>query len=318
MLKFCAHLRVGVFALLLSACASTPQTQVLLAGSAHTLPRHAELENIPFIAQEDYQCGPAALAMTLSATGIDVKPQELTPQVYVPSRHGSLQVEMLVTARRHGAIAYQLAPRLEYALTEVANGNPVIVLQNLALNWYPVWHYAVVVGYDLDRAEILLRSGRDRQLALPMTTFEHTWRRSDFWAMVALPPNRTPATADEAVFLRAISAFEKNGLPEHAQTAYFAALQRWPHSLSAQIGAGNAAYRLHELARAETVFRQAVQDHPDAVAALNNLAQTLADQGRYDEALAFARRAVAPGGTLANIARETLAEIEGKLKPPKQ
>jgi hypothetical protein len=32
------------------------------------------------------------------------------PQVYLPARKGSLQVEMLAAARRHGLVSYQLAP----------------------------------------------------------------------------------------------------------------------------------------------------------------------------------------------------------------
>jgi len=74
--------------------------------------------------------------------------------------------------------------------TEIAAGHPVIVLQNLAFDWYPVWHYAVAVGYDLDAQEITLRSGRERRLQLPLGTFEDTWRRGGHWAMLALPPLR--------------------------------------------------------------------------------------------------------------------------------
>jgi hypothetical protein len=38
-------------------------------------------------------------------------------------------------------------------LREVAAGNPVLVLQNLSFAWAPVWHYAVVMGYDADAAQ---------------------------------------------------------------------------------------------------------------------------------------------------------------------
>jgi tetratricopeptide (TPR) repeat protein len=99
-----------------------------------------------------------------------------------------------------------------------------------------------------------------------------------------------------------------------ALQAYVAALDRWPGNLSAQIGVGNAAYQLHDLARAESAFREAALDHPDSVAALNNLAQTLADQARYPEALQAAQRAVSLGGPLAQTAQGTLADIERAMK----
>ena len=309
-----ARLSVGVFILCLTACANTPQTRLVLGSPAATLPRHAELTEVPFFAQEAFQCGPASLAMTLNAAAIAVTPETLKPELYLPDRHGSLQVEMLAATRRHGATAYQLAPELNDMLHEIAAGTPVVVLQNLAFGWYPVWHYAVVIGYDLDRAEIILRSGLERRQILPMTTFEYTWARSNYWAMVALPPGKIPATAEEASFIAAVSALERISDPERAQSSYLAALDRWPKNLSAQIGVGNTAYRLHDLVRAETAFRQAEQDHPDSVAALNNLAQTLADQSRYEAAVEAARRAVSLDGPLSQTAQETLADIERRMK----
>lgn len=309
-----ACLLAGVFLLLLSGCASPPQTRALLDSPSGIVSRHVELVEVPFFAQEDYQCGPAALAMVLNASGIKSTPEALMPEVYLPDRHGSLQVEMLSATRHHGAIAYQLAPNLQDLLVEVADGNPVVVLQNLGLSWYPVWHYAVVIGYDLDHAEIILRSGREQRQALPMNTFEYTWARAEYWAMTALPPNQVPATAEEYKFVSAVNALEKTGNPERAQTAYLAALKRWPNNQMAQMGVGNTAYRMKNLAQAEAAFRQVVSDHPDSVAALNNLAQALADQDRYADALPFAQRAVELGGPFRDIAKSTLAEIESKLK----
>lgn len=305
---------VGVFLLCLGACATPPQTRLVLDSPPAALPRHAELTDVPYFAQDAYQCGPATLAMTLQAASIAVTPETLKPELYLPDRHGSLQVEMLAAARRHGAVAYQLAPELKVVLREIAAGTPVVVLQNLAYSWYPVWHYAVAIGYDLDTAQVILRSGPEQRQVLPMRTFEYTWARSGYWAMVALPPGRIPETAEENSFIAAVSALEKISGPERTLGTYLAALQRWPGNLSAQIGVGNNAYQLHDLTRAESAFRQAVHDHPDSVAAYNNLAQTLADQARYQEALQAAQRAVSLGGPLADTARETLADIERNMQ----
>ncbi|HUW76512.1 MAG TPA: C39 family peptidase, partial [Gallionella sp.] len=101
---------VGVFLLCLSACATPPQTRLMLGSPPPTLPRHTELTKVPYFAQDAYQCGPASLAMTLNAAGVAVTPETLKPELYLPDRHGSLQVEMLAAARRNGTIAYQLAP----------------------------------------------------------------------------------------------------------------------------------------------------------------------------------------------------------------
>ena len=74
----------------------------------------------------------------------------------------------------------------------------MFVLQNLGLGWYPKWHYAVVVDFDLSKGEIILRSGADARHIVSMQLFERTWQRGDFWAMVSMPPGRLPHTARES------------------------------------------------------------------------------------------------------------------------
>jgi tetratricopeptide (TPR) repeat protein len=273
------------------------------------LPKKAELDAVPFYPQEEYQCGPAALAMVLEAGGKPIKPEDLRPQVFLPDRHGSLQIEMLAAARRNGFVAVELNPKLSDLLAEVAAGNPAVVLQNLALDWYPVWHYAVAVGYDLKEERIVLRSGTERRLEMPLSTFERTWQRGGYWAMLALPPGRIPASVAPADYVGAVTRLEKAGSPESAQAAYKGALVRWPDQLTALIGLGNTSYRVGDFEGAEQAFRRATVVYPNSAAAHNNLAQTLADLDRYDEALNEARVAVGLGGPLVDTSTRTLDAI---------
>jgi len=310
--RVCARLIAGAFLLIWLGGCATQQTQALLETHPWQLPQQMELDEVQFYQQDVYQCGPASLAMVLDAGGVKVTPQELTPQVYLPGREGSLQVEMLAATRRNGLLAYELAPKLENLLAEVAAGTPVLVLQNLALSWYPVWHYAVVVGYDLRRGEIILRSGLERRQVLPLTTFERTWARSGYWAMLAMPPGRMPHTASETAYVAAATALEKNVPPQTIEAAYEAALERWPHNLASRIGLGNAAYAQGDVQRAEETYRQATLEHPDSPIAFNNLAQALVDQKRYSEALDAAHRAVSLGGPELAAARDTLEQIKKK------
>lgn len=313
LLQACARLAAGVFLLSWLGGCATPQTQALLKTRSVQLPQQVELNSVPFFPQDTHQCGPASLAMALNAGGAKVTPQDLTPQVYLPGREGSLQVEMLAATRRNGLLAYEMAPKLEDLLAEVAAGSPVVVLQNLALSWYPVWHYAVVVGYDLRREEIILRSGLEQRQVLPLTTFEHTWQRAGYWAMLALPPGIVPRTATEDAYIAAAIAFEKTGPPDSAEAAYEAALRHWPRNLAARIGMGNAAYAQGEVKRAELAYRQATLDHPDSAIAFNNHAQALADLQRYPEALTAANQAVSLGGPEQDTARDTLEQIKKKM-----
>jgi tetratricopeptide (TPR) repeat protein len=309
-----ARLAAGAlfFVLITSGCAAT-QTTALLRQPPVKLPGSTEIATVPFFPQQAYQCGPASLAMTLDWAGAKVTPEALAPKVFIPEKHGSLQVEMIAAARRYHKLAYVLRPELTDLLAEVAAGHPVIVFQNLGLPWYPVWHFAVVIGYDLPHRRFILHSGPDTRMYMAMSTFEHTWARGGYWALLVLPPGTLPQTATEQRYLDAVIALEQTGHDASAATAYRAALRRWPQSETAGMGLGNSLYAMGRLREAQTAFLRVARDHPHAAAAFNNLAQTYADQGRYRQALTAARKAVALGGPLAPTFRKTLEDIRSHL-----
>jgi tetratricopeptide (TPR) repeat protein len=292
----------------LSGCAT--QSYTVLNQPPPNLPRQIELTQTPFFAQEDYQCGPAALAMSLTNTGIPTSPEALVNQVYVPERQGSLQVEMLAAGRRQGALSMPIPARLDALLTEVAAGNPVVVLQNLGLTWLPVWHYAVVIGYDLNQGEVILRSGTTERLVMPITTFEHTWARSRYWGMVTLPPGQLPKTAERHATITALLAFERSNTGTGVYNSYNAAVVQWPNDLRLLMGAGNAAFGLEDYRTALTHFTSAVEQHPNNAPALNNRALTLAHLGRFKEARETADKALELGGAWRTSVISTLKVID--------
>lgn len=307
-----ARLHAGVLILLsLLGCAGTPQVTAIRQ-DAGSLPTRVELSSVPFFPQETHQCGPASLAMAANFAGAMVSADTLTAQTYLPERQGSLQAEMMAATRRQGLLAYPLAPSLSDLFAEVADNTPVIVLQNLGLAAFPKWHYAVVIGYDLEGEEVILRSGLEQRQELSFRTFEHTWARSGYWAMLAMPPTRLPATANESRYVAAALALEQTGQPQGAQAAYRTALLRWPGNLTARMGLGNTAYASGDKDLAETAFRQAAADHPGEWMPLNNLAHVLADRQRYAEALSAAQQSLTLAGQENVTAQETLYEIQNR------
>jgi tetratricopeptide (TPR) repeat protein len=283
----------------------------LYGGVMPPSPTGAELTrvpDVPFYAQEEYQCGPAALAMAMTWSGLRVAPDDLTAEVYTPASHGSIQPDMITAARRHGRMAYVIhgADRLS---AEIGAGNPVVVLQNLGLSWYPVWHYAVVTGLDRDTGEVLLNSGTTRSKRTPWRVFENTWG-PDFWGLLVLPPSRLPATAQEKEWLAGAVGLERARQWVAAEQAYTVAAARWPLSHDAWIGLGNARYALNNAKGAAEAFRRATEVSPDSGIAFNNLAFVLDELGRRVEALAAAKKAVSLGGPQIETFRQTLSDIE--------
>lgn len=300
-----------LLAALAGGCAAPLQTTRLLQAPPQGLTPAVELAAVPFFPQEDFHCGPAALATVLTAAGQPVSPQALAAQVYLPGRQGSLQTEIIVAARRHGRVAYPLAPRLADLLREIEAGHPVLVLQNLGLDWHPQWHYAVIVGFDLERGTVLLRSGRRQRHEVALEVFERTWRRAERWALVVLPPERLPATARVGDYLAAAAALEQTGSHDAATRAYRSAAGRWPADPLPPTALGNALYALGRPSEAIDAYRTAIAADPDYAPAHNNLAYLLQRRGETRAARRHALRAVELGGPHAAEYRRTLREIEG-------
>lgn len=309
-MRYPLRLLLGLAALgALAGCATAEVAGVRVQPAG--LPQRAEVGDVPFHPQEEQYCGPAALATVLGWSGLPGTQEALAREVYTPGREGTLAHDLVGAARRHGRLAVPVTD-LSQLLAEVAAGHPVLVQQNLGLAWYPQWHFAVAVGYDLTAGTVALRSGAERRRVVSLDTFDRTWARAGRWALVVLPPEQLPARGDQAAVLNAAAGLERVGRVDEAAMAYEAILQRWPGSLGGLIGRGNARYAAGDLDGAKAAYRAALEHHPGAAAAWNNLADVLAAQGARDEALIAARRAVALGGLHAEVYRRTLEEISGE------
>jgi len=271
------------FAMLISGCAA--DNQLVKARSSDPSLPGVELTETPFFPQSDDQCGPAALATILNQSGVDVEMDEARSAVYIPERQGSLQLELVAAIRGYGRVPYQIEPRLSSLIEELQAGRPILILQNLGIKIAPLWHYAVVVGHSPESNQIVLRSGSKERHVLSEKKFLRSWRRGDYWGVVALRPDELPAFAHEGSYLKAVAAIESVGQLDAALQAYQAALTRWPDSTLALLGLGNAHYALGKLVDAEQAYRNLLAIHPDHVIALNNLAQTLTERGCPSEAM---------------------------------
>lgn len=238
-----------------------------------------ELSDTPFFAQTEQHCGPAALATVLAARGVAVTPAQLAPLMYTPGREGSLQAELIAALRRHDHLPLRLAPTPEALVQALHAGSPVLVLQNLGLARWPAWHYAVVVGYEPDGARFLLRSGTEPRKRERARSFVASWDRAQRWALVAAAPHAVPSFATVEHWLAAAAPFESLGRLTVAETAYRAAIARWPDSALAWQALANVRYAANDPAEAERALGEALRLEPDSVPARNNLANLLLERG---------------------------------------
>ena len=300
MLFVCLHL---------FACAATPQSDSLVTSIPAVLKQPVELTAVPFYPQKEYQCGPAALATIISYQGRKVDLDALTRKVYIPERKGSLQLELIAAAREYELIPYILAAELDTVLREVKTGRPVLVLQNLGVSWYPQWHYAVIVGYDLLAEELILRSGTIERYRVNLFTFEHTWRRGKRWAMILLKPGELPSAGDDWRYMNAIVGFESKQNWSLLDKAYQSGLERWPQSRALLMGYGNNLYSQSQLEAALIQYDKVIATDPGFAPAYNNAAQVYVELGQLKKAEQYIQKAITLGDVHIQQYRSTLNDI---------
>jgi len=277
------------------------------------LPDVAELTAVPFFAQTEFHCGPAALATVMNAAAVAVTPEELVDAVYIEGLQGTLQAELLAATRRHGLLPVPVEEDPERLLAEVASGRPVLVLQNLGFARAPLWHYAVVVGFDAGTSRFVLRSGEERRRLERAARFLRTWRLGGHWAFVAVVPGEIPVTAAAGRYMRALVDSEHVLTDASVAAAYAAALARWPNESVVAFLAGARAHAGGDLTAAARHYRRALALEPRHAAGRNNLAHVLLAQGCRAEALSEARAALAltePEGDFHAEILDTVRAIE--------
>jgi tetratricopeptide (TPR) repeat protein len=306
----------AVALLLLAGCA--PRAGLVGADWPIALPKRIELSATPFIAQDRYQCGPAALATVLRAANAPIDPQSLVSEVYVPGRRGSLQSELLAATRRRDLIPYVIAPSSAAMAAEVAAGRPVLVLLNLGLDAWPRWHYAVVIGYDAARGHWILRSGRTERATMSARRFAGAWHRAERWAVAVYAPGASPGGMDPQRWIAAVAPFESLANPALALRGYDSAVQRWPHAAIAHFARANALAALGRRRDAEGALEQTLAIDGGNVPARSNLAELLAQRGciaRARHEIDVALRAAA-GTSFESAVQATAATIRAREAAP--
>lgn len=288
MKRVAPHLLIAT-TLLAGACATTAPPTYDYPSSAVTA------IDVPFVAQKDLNCGPAALTSILRHYGTSADVKTLRDQVFSPGAGGSLTLEVGAAPRRYGFVSYPLSRRFDALIQEINAQHPVLVLQNLGFSWYPKWHYATVVGFDPKTDDLLLHSGEIANYRIARRTFLATWARADYWARVIVPPSKTPASATPLEYLEAVNALEQTGRVHEAALAYQTAAFRFSGNAVAQLATANALMADGQAQQSHIYFLAALRLAPGNATTWNNFAYAL----KKSDCEISAQRAITIAGALA-------------------
>jgi tetratricopeptide (TPR) repeat protein len=271
--------------------------------------------NVPFIAPRTDLCGATSIKMVSSywqsrtSYVPNLSLHELDESTLIPDKGGTLQVELIASARANGLIAYPLEPSFDALFSELSENHPVIVLVNRSFSWYPLWHYAPITGYDAKERNILMHFSDRANEALPIATFGALWDRSERWGIILLPPGELPVSVSPKKFLISVYDFEKIGMRKEAIVAYQSALMRWNDNKDILFALANAYYLLGNIDKAEQNYRKLLSLEPVNPLVLNNLSDLLYHTQRLAEALRLINQAVTNDIEIQSIIKATKKEI---------
>jgi tetratricopeptide (TPR) repeat protein len=308
------HLKVGIIAslFLLIGCSTPPQTLQLMQQPPTNIPLTSNIEGVPFYPQQAYYCGPTTLAEIFEFNGVKLSPESIAPQLFIPKRNGSLQLEMVAAIRQQSFLSYASKGSLEQLLKLVNQKIPVIVLQNLGLSWYPLWHYAVVKGYDLETQEFILHSADIENRRVGMKVFERTWQRANFWFVAALKPSQSTSALNDFTYISASQDLISIGKGPAAISYLQQAINAWPKNWLSYFLLANYYFEQNNITKAIEWFEQGLNYGDQQSHYLNNFAYALLKNGDTERANIIVEKALAISPTDINVLatqQEILAAI---------
>jgi len=140
------------------------------------------IANVPFYAQEAYQCGPASLAGLMNYWKINVTPDDIAKEIYSKSAKGTLNIDMVIYPQKKGLTAEQYLGGMKDLKKNIDSGYPLIVLVDYGFWVVRADHFMVVVGYNENG--VIVNSGKDKGKFIPEEDFIKTWEKTKFWTLL--------------------------------------------------------------------------------------------------------------------------------------
>jgi ABC-type bacteriocin/lantibiotic exporter with double-glycine peptidase domain len=167
---------------ILGACSTT--NSFLKPEKQENLP-YRLIENVPFFAQSNLQCGPSSLAGILSFYGKDISPSEIAEEIFKEKVRGTLSLDIVLYARNQGLVAEWYTGNVQDLIENIDNKIPLIVMIDLGLGAVQKPHYLVVVGYE--QKGVIVNSGAHQHQIVPWNKFQNQWNRSSLWTLRIQP-----------------------------------------------------------------------------------------------------------------------------------
>ncbi|MDA0836869.1 MAG: C39 family peptidase [Planctomycetota bacterium] len=309
-----------LFSALLSGCLAPRQANVATFqndASAHYI------NGVPFIRQQRFFCGPAAIAVVEQFNGRDVDQSEIAEQVFAKSIKATLTLDFHLYAKEQNLWSQQVKT-LDAIKAWIRQGVPVIALMQVGPPIVRQHHFIVMIGFDDSRGQFITHDAYLANRIISYRKFTKQWSRARHWALVMAPPDHVTWPLDAAGYNDLGVRFEAMNNNKQALAVYEKAIKAEPAKAVYHFNRANVLFKMtsstglsqDSLAPVIAGFQKALSLDADFVHARNNLAYASMLAGDLDAALteALAVTGIQRKGVERFEYWETLAEIREARK----
>jgi len=149
------------------------------------------LSHVPFVSQDDFHCGPSALAMVIQywdtklKTGRNVSVDRIIQDIYSPTARGVLGIDLERYAQQLGFVTHQYSGNIDDIKQRINDGIPLILLVDYGMSVYQQNHFIVTTGYT--ERGIIVNSGRTHHDIIPEERLKKIWEKTGFWTLLIKP-----------------------------------------------------------------------------------------------------------------------------------
>jgi len=145
------------------------------------------IEGVPFYPQDEYMCGPAALASVMGFYGEPGSMDSVASEVYAARLKGTLPMDLLIYAKEKGFEAKFFRGSMDALKESLVRKEPLILFLNLGYEFYPVGHYVVAVGMDEASKVVYAHSGMKKHERFTMKELERSWSKTGYSTLLVRP-----------------------------------------------------------------------------------------------------------------------------------
>ena len=244
------------------------------------------LENVPSVAQKDYQCGPAALESVIRYWGGSADADSIGKTLYKSRTRGVFNFSLAQYMKTIGFWSeIRQEPGKEDLKQWLRKGVPPIVMLDSGTLWARTYHFVVLKGFDDGLRIFYANTGVIETQAIDYGEFERRWKKADTWSLIVSPPEKVDWELDETQSIEMALILEKKGNLDQAERWLESALRKNPKSLTAKFNLANIYSKSNRSEQAKIIYQELLDQNPSRPEISNNLAWVYYEEGRYEDAL---------------------------------